>query len=267
VKLVAIPAGTVVIGTGDQQIAKLIAQTTWAAKWMEKGFFTREQPQHEVDVHSFSIGVHPVTVEEYGAFIDAGGYGNSQYWTASGRLWLETNKVTKPAFWVDELWTGDPRLPVAGVSWYEAAAYCRWMGEVLGNVCRLPTEAEWEKAAGGGDGRLYPWGNKFDPQRCNSRAAGVNHTLPVGSYSPAGDSRYGCWEMTGNVSEWVLSKFAPYPYDPGDGREDFEGMADRAIRGGSWHSPDFRVRISARGMNEPSFQDNDLGFRIVCEVD
>ena len=265
-EMTTIAAGTAVIGTNDQQIDWLVAHTKWAAKWVEKDFFRREQPQHEVHVDSFSIGVHPVTVAQYRAFVDAGGYENGSHWTVDGRLWQETNKVTKPAYWGDKLWTGDPRLPVAGVSWYEAVAFCRWMGEVLGKDCRLPTEVEWEKAAGGGDGRIYPWGDRFESQKCNTRAAGVNHTLPVGSCSPEGDSPYGCWEMIGNVSEWVLNKFATYPYLSGDGREELEGTAERVTRGGSWQSPEFRARISARGMNVPSFQDNDLGFRIVSSA-
>ena len=204
-----------------------------------------------------------MTVAQYQTFIDAGGYTVARYWTENGRSWLETTKKNEPAYWEDDRWTGDINLPVVGVCWYEAAAFCNWMGELLGNRCRLPTEIEWEKAAGGADARLYPWGESFDAQKCNTRAAGINQTVPVGTYSPYGDSFYGCWEMVGNVSEWTLSMFKSYPYVPGDGREDLQGSAERVIRGGSWHSPDFRARIAARGMNAPSFQDSDLGFRIV----
>ena len=99
--------------------------------------------------------------------------------------------------------------------------------------------------------------------KCNTRAAGVNQTVPVGTYSPQGDSFYGCWEMAGNVSEWTSSKFMSYPYVPEDGREDLQGASERVIRGGSWHSPDIRARIAVRAMNAPSFLDNDVGFRIV----
>ena len=265
-KMVTIPAGTAIVGTGDQQIKWLVAHTTWATKWVEKGLFAREQPQHKLYVDTFSIGVHPVVVEQYQTFVDSGGYEIERYWTKSGRLWLETNRVKKPAYWGDALWTGDSRLPVVGVSWYEAIAFCSWMGEVLGKACRLPTEVEWEKAARGGDGRIYPWGNGFDLQKCNIRDAGADHTLPAGSYSPVGDSSYGCQEMIGNISEWVSSQFAPYPYDSGDGRENIEGTVERVTRGGSWYSPDFRARASARGMNDPSFQDNDLGFRVVMDM-
>lgn len=264
-QMVTIPSGLVVVGTGDEQANWLAAHTSWAEKWIEKGFFAREQPQHEVHVENFAISIHPVMVEYYRAFIAAGGYENGCYWTESGRLWLVENGGTEPAYWDEDRWVGDERLPVVGVSWFEAAAFCCWWGKVLGRDCRLPTEVEWEKAAGGGQERLYPWGNRFDSQKCNIRTAEINHTVPVGTYSPVGDSPYGCREMVGNVSEWVLSKFAPYPYIPGDGREDLEGTVERVTRGGSWHSPEHRARISARGMNDPWFQDNDLGFRIVCE--
>ena len=88
----------------------------------------------------------------------------------------------------------------------------------------------------------------------------------MGSYSPRGDSPFGCCEMVGNVSEWTASKFYPYPYNERDGREDMEGSEERVTRGGSWHSPDFRARVNSRGMNDPFFRDNDLGFRIVMLV-
>jgi len=261
--MVTIPSGSVVVGTSDEQIDWLGVHNRWVEKWVEKGFFAREQPQHEVYVETFAISIHPVTVAHYQAFIAAGGYENIGYWTGSGRLWLAANRGNEPAYWDEDRWAGNACLPVVGVSWFEAVAFCRWLSVVLGRECRLPTEVEWEKAAGGGQNRIYPWGDRFDSQKCNTHAAGIGHTVSVGTFSPAGDSPYGCWEMVGNVSEWVLNKFVPYPYVAEDGREDLEGTAERVTRGGSWHSPDFRARKSARGMNHPSFQDNDLGFRIV----
>jgi formylglycine-generating enzyme required for sulfatase activity len=168
-----------------------------------------------------------------------------------------------PAFW-DDTWAGDERLPVVGVSWYEALAYCRWLAAVMGRGYRLPSEAEWEKAARGTTGRTYPWGDQFDPGRCNTRADGPGRTLPVGGHSPGDESVYGCGEMAGNVSEWTQSLFQPYPYDAAGGREALEAEGPRVIRGGSWFKPKLRARASARGMNDPFFVDNDVGFRCAC---
>ncbi len=99
------------------------------------------------------------------------------------------------------------------------------------------------------------------------RASGLGRTAPVGWFSPAGDSPYGCAEMVGTVSEWTLTRFTPYPYQAGDGRDDPQGDVERVIRGGSWHSPVLRARTSSRGMNDPFFADNDLGLRCASNVD
>lgn len=110
-------------------------------------------------------------------------------------------------------------------------------------------------------GQIYPWGDDFDGSRCHARATGLAQTVPVGQYSPEGDSPYGCAEMAGNASEWTLSQFRPYPYQDGDGRNVEKGTTARVIRGGSWHKPALRARTAARGMNEPDFADYDVGFR------
>ncbi len=177
------------VGTSDQQIEWLAAHTSWAEKWAEKGFFLREQPQHELHVDTFTIGIHAVTAAQYRAFVDADGYQYERYWTESGLQWLEAEQVAGPACGDEALWMDDGRLPVVGVSWYEAAAFCNWMGEVLGRACRLPTEVEWEKAAGGGQERIYPWGNLFDPKKCNTRAANVKHTLACWFIQPGRGQR------------------------------------------------------------------------------
>ena len=127
--------------------------------------------------------------------------------------------------------------PVVYVSWHHAMAYCQWLAKTTGRAYRLPSEAEWEKAARGGlrigkkdnpyPDRIYPWGNERDEKRCNSGEGGLRGTTPVGQYSPGGDSPYGCVDMAGNVWEWTLSLWGKeldepdfkYPYDPEDGRE------------------------------------------------
>ncbi|MBU0491452.1 MAG: formylglycine-generating enzyme family protein [Chloroflexi bacterium] len=271
-EMVHVPAGPFLMGTSDQQIDWLARNVDQAREWREKGRFAREQPQHTVVLPAYAIARYPATVGEYRAFVDAGGYRGRRHWTDAGWAWREAEGIVQPAFWDDERWTGDDRLPVVGVSWYEAFAYCRWLSEATGRAYRLPTEAEWEKAAREPDGRLYPWGDAFDAARGNTRASGLGQTTPVGRYSPAvhpklvegGDSPYGCVDMAGNVSQWTLSEYRPYPYDPDDGRNDATSSAERVIRGGSWFKPVLRARAAARGMNDPFFRDDDVGFRCAC---
>ena len=261
-QMVHVPAGPFLMGTGASEIDRLANETALARTWVEKGYFGREQPQHTVVLPAYWIGRHPVTVAQFRTFVEAGGYRQQRYWTAAGWAWRGAAGRSQPDHWDDAIWTGDEHLPVVGVSWYEATACCRWLGEETGRNLRLPTEAEWEKAARGDDGRTFPWGDRFDAARCNVRASGLGRTVPVGQFSPAGDSPYGCAEMVGNVSEWTLTQYVPYPYESGDGRDDPAGEVERVTRGGSWHSPVLRARTSSRGMNDPFFSDTDLGYRV-----
>ena len=251
------------MGSSYAQINKLAQQDEAARQWQQHGRFQQEQPQHTITLAQYEIGKFPVTVAEYRRFVAGGGYQQSQYWSKAGWDWRESTNRTQPLYWDEAIWCGDGRLPVVGVCWYEAIAYCYWLSEGTNNTYRLPTEAEWEKAARGANGRLYPWGNEFDAAKCNCRANNLGHTLPIGQHSPAGESPYGCAEMAGNASEWTLSQFKPYPYDGGDGRNDLASTTERVIRGGSWFKPILRARTAARGMNDPFFADNDVGFRLV----
>ncbi len=260
-EMVHIPAGPFLMGTSNQQVDWLVEQTDKARQWRDKGFFSREQPQHSVTLPGYFIGRYAVTVSQFRAFVEAEGYRQRRFWTDAGWQWRKAQARSEPSYWSDEMWASDDRLPVVGVSWHEAIAYCRWLSQASGVNYRLPTEAEWEKAARGADGQLYPWGDVFDARRCNVRASSVKRTTPVGRYSPGGDSPFGCADMVGNVSEWTMTKFKPYPYERNDGRDDAEGETERVTRGGSWHSPVLRARTTSRGMNHPFFADNDLGFR------
>jgi len=264
-EMVYVPAGPFLMGTSLDQVARLARRDDLAKKWKEKGYFNREQPQHTVSLRSFYISKYPVTVEQYRVFIKAGGYQQNRYWTDAGWSWRESEARINPEYWDDVQWTGEADLPVVGVSWYEVVAYCRWLSTETGRLYWLPTEAEWEKAARGTDGRLYPWGDEFAARLCNTRVSGHNRTVSVLNYISEGESPYGCADMAGNASEWTLSQFRPYPYSGQDGREQEEGEFLRVIRGGSWLKPALRARTVARGMNDPFFADVDVGFRCACE--
>ena len=160
-----------------------------------------EMPAHQLLVSDFYLMRHPVTNDQYRQFMEASGH-------------------RAPYFWKDGKFPEDKAdHPVVGVSYHDAIAFCRWAAEVTGLPIRLPTEPEWEKAARGPNGRMYPWGEEWKPDLCNSSEAKLNGTAPVGKFSPQGDSPYGIAGMGGNIQDWLLSIFGPYPYDPADGRE------------------------------------------------
>jgi formylglycine-generating enzyme required for sulfatase activity len=160
-----------------------------------------EQPEREVTLSAFWIDVYPISNARYALFLSADGYGDEQWWTEVGWEWKCRHHVQVPSMWGQEGWD-DAEQPVAGVSWYEANAYARWAGR------RLPTDAEWEKAARGTDGRLYPWGNDWPGPRHANFDQLVGRTTPVGMF-PAGASPYGCHDMAGNVNNWCADWYWP----------------------------------------------------------
>ncbi len=193
--------------------------------------------------YSFLIDVYPVTNSQYKKFIAAGGYTNEEIlkkcWTEKGRKWREAENVTQPGYWHDEKWN-QPDHPVVGVSSYEAEAYAKWAGK------RLPTEKEWEKAARGTDGRVYPWGDEFDKEKCNTYESGLGRTTRVILY-PNGISPYGCYDMAGNVWEWTDSWY--------------EKDKTRVLRGGSWGNEGDFCRCASRNGLNPNYRNNGVGFR------
>jgi formylglycine-generating enzyme required for sulfatase activity len=154
-----------------------------------------------------------------------------------------------------------PDCPVLFIRWDHAAAFAAWLASVTGVGWRLPTEAEWEKAARGIDGRIYPWGNQWDPTRANTADGGPQHLTPVGSY-PQGASPYGVQEMAGTVEEWLSSRLVSYPFQIEAAEDEGDRNAERMLRGGSWTSPPSQVRAAYRNWSDPTLFSGWNGMRL-----
>jgi formylglycine-generating enzyme required for sulfatase activity len=204
-----------------------------------------ELPQHEVNLPGYWIGRTPVTVAQFRLFVEESGH-----------------EVDKRSLSVPE------DHPVRYISWHDALAYCRWLSRRAGLPVTLPSEAEWEKAARGTDGRIYPWGDAPPTEDLCNFSGNVGDTTPVGRYSPQGDSPYGCADMAGNVWEWTRSHWKDYPYDSEDGRENLDAGNDvrRVLRGGAFYSDTRSVRCAYRGYYYPSGRLGDYGFRVVVSL-
>jgi len=206
--------------------------------WKDPNAEGDELPQHRLRLGEYWIGKYPVTNAQYKVFVDATGHPPPGHW--------EGGKI--PA--------GKENHPVVNVSWHDAAAFCAWAG------LRLPTEAEWEKAARGADGRIYPWGDKWDARKANTSEGGRGGTTPVGAY-PAGASPYGALDMAGNVWEWVADWYGEGYYSQSP-RENPLGPASgtyRVVRGGSWVLDLRDVRAAYRYRNHPDARLDNFGFR------
>jgi formylglycine-generating enzyme required for sulfatase activity len=221
----------------------------------DKNAGSNEQPQHTVYLPDYYIAKTPVTNAQYLLLVQATGRKAPKHW--------EGGKPSK----------GKEAHPVVSVTWHDAVAYCQWLAEATGKAYRLPSEAEWEKAARGTDGRIWPWGNEWDVKLCNSIEGGPGETMPVGQYSPGGDSPYDCVDMAGNVYEWTLSLWGKewskpdfeYPYKSEDGRENLKAGDEvlRVSRGGSFYDNQWLVRCASRYWGAPDYWNSNFGFRIV----
>lgn len=199
-----------------------------------------EQPVHRVRLSPFLIAKHPVTNEQYGRFLEA----NPGY--------------RKPAFWGEESFNG-ARQPVVGVSWEDAMAYCNWAG------LTLPSEAQWEAAARGAEGRLYPWGDDEPTREHANYGTFERKTTPVGSY-PAGAGPFGTLDMAGNVAEWCADVLDPEAYGK---RQDAQldpvvslgEPSFRVLRGGSWLDHAAALPAAVRWRYWARLRRRFIGFR------
>lgn len=240
IELIRIPRGEFFMGSNEEY---------------DENSIDREHPLHSVDLPEFSIGKNLITNTQYNIFLKASSYQKPPDWDKTFLLIEKEN------------------YPVTNISWYDAMAFCEWMSAQTGKKFTLPSEAEWEKAARGIDGRIYPWGNTWNDAFCNTNTSQIQTVTPVGKYSPNGDSPFGCTDMAGNVWEWTRSLWGDhpidpqykYPYDPMDGRENIEVPNNilRVVRGGAWCHEPLRARCAFRGRYFPEVKLDRRGFRVV----
>jgi formylglycine-generating enzyme required for sulfatase activity len=199
-----------------------------------------EQPQRTVEVAAFRIARFPVTVAEY-------------YWA------IQAGPVKEPPEWERQLQR--PEHPVVQISWKGAVAYSAWLTSLTGEPWRVPTEEEWEKAARGTDGRIYPWGDRWEPSRANTDDGGAGDTTPVGAY-PGGVSPYGVFDMAGTVNEWC--GIPPNsPMRRPSAWDDEPAGSGGYLAGGSWNDSPVVARAAHRSQLFIGVRTNDTGMRLV----
>jgi formylglycine-generating enzyme required for sulfatase activity len=242
-QMIRIPAGRFLMGSTKEQVAQAVKDGA------DKNWVIWEQPQHSVELSEYSIGKYPITNREYQAFVRDAKYKPPRGWDG------------------DQFSAEKGSHPVVNVSWEDANAYCKWLSEKTSKQYRLPTEAEWEKAARGEDGRIYPWGNEFDPQKANTSQAKIGDTSDVGKFSPQGDSPSGCADMAGNVWEWCNDWFNENEYKERqasvvkDPQGPYKGNT-RVLRGGSFDSNLRNARCVSRNRYDPRYFRNNYSFRV-----
>jgi formylglycine-generating enzyme required for sulfatase activity len=246
-EMVWVPAGEFTMGSTEEQTAVVLKEWPKESQELAKLLFDAEKPQHKVSLDGYWMYKYEVTVAQYRKFCEAT---KKEMPVAPDRGWKENH-------------------PMVNVSWQDAADYAEWAGVTL------PTEAQWEKAARGTDGRIYPWGNDWDASKCaNSVKTRQKSTQVVGSY-PTGASKYGCMDMAGNVWEWCADWYDPNYYKKAPTKNPtgpLEGVpfeiagttyaGHRMLRGGSWLD-DYNVafRCAGRYSLRSSYRYSDSGFR------
>ena len=236
--MLLIPAGEFFMGSTEKQAIEAWRKNDGG---YDKEDYLAEYPQRKIMLGNFYIDKKEVSNSDYKMFVDA------------------RNHIA-PALWSDQN-LNSPSLPVVGVDWNDAEAFCRWLGK------RLPTEAEWEKAARGPDGRIWPWGNAWDPAKDNhgmgteygfDESDGYKYTAPVGI--ELGVSPYGALNMAGNVYEWVADDFNAYPENDKYSQQDFN-KGFKVFKGGAYTDGQSDQRPASRIGYQKDYKDVDIGFR------
>jgi formylglycine-generating enzyme required for sulfatase activity len=246
--MILIPAGEFLMGSDPAKVPfpdDPVTYGVYAGGW--------ETHQHTLSLPDYHLARTPVTNAQYAAFLH------------------ETNHPLPKRWRSRRSPRGKEDFPIVYVSWHDAMAYCHWLVETTAKPYRLPSEAEWEKAARGITGRLYPWGDQWDPSRCNTLEGEAAKITPVDAY-PQGASPYGLLDMAGNVWEWTSSVWGRdwykpefvYPYDPADGREELKAddRVCRVLRGGSYAYSKAFARCAYRYKNFPRTHSDGIGFRV-----
>ena len=270
-----------VLPSGDRQVGGMIAVPAgeFPMGTNQTGFvYDNERPEHMVFVDDYRIGMAPVSNAEFMQFVEEGGYQNRDLWSDAGWSFIQEQGIEAPKYWfrddngnwltrsMDHVALVNPRRPVIHVCYYEAVAYCRFVG------MRLPTEAEWEKAAAwdaASQQKLrFPWGNdSWSPDKANLDVTGWD-TAEIGAY-PAGVSPVGCHQMVGDVWEWTASDFMGYPgfqafpYD--EYSKIFFGSDYKVLRGGSWAVHLGAIRNTFRNWDFPIRRQIFSGFRLAAD--
>jgi len=259
---VRVPAGEFLMGSTDA----------------DKDANDSEKPQSKVYLDEFWMGKYDVTNAQFRAFVQATEYKTTAELQGSGWTFDENTgwSDSKGANWQqprgpDSTLSGKDNHPVVQISWDDAVAFAKWATQATGKKIAIPTEAQWEKAARGTDGRLYPWGNGVpDTSRLNYNY-NIKDTTEVGKYSPAGDSPFGAADMAGNVWQWTSSLWGKilekpaygYPYNANDGREDPGNRDARVLRGGGYFEV-HNIRTATRLGNYSDDRGVSLGFRVLA---
>jgi formylglycine-generating enzyme len=205
-----------------------------------------ERPVHRVWINAFFLAATQVSNEEYARFVNSAG-------------------APSPPFWADANFN-HPQQPVVGVSWFEATNYCVWLRQQTGRPYRLPSEAEWERAARGGvEGKLFPWGNEPPQSLPDYDKRWTNGPEPVARYAP---NAFGLYDICDNVHEWCSDWYQSdyYAFSPERNPRGPETGTRRASRGGSWRHHIKVSRCAARSSIPPDFHYADYGFRVACDL-